>query len=104
MAWFKRTKEGILTATEDKLEVPEGIWFKCPNCKKTIATSDLVENLYVCPQCGYHSRINSSQYFPILYDEGKFKLLFESIRPIDFLHFTDLKSYEKRLEDTKNRT
>jgi acetyl-CoA carboxylase carboxyl transferase subunit beta len=104
MAWFKRTREGILTATEDKLEVPEGIWFKGPSWKKTIATADLVENLYVCPLCGYHSRINSSQYFPIIYDEAKFELLFEDIKPIDFLHFTDLKSYEKRLEDTRKKT
>ncbi len=104
MAWFKRTREGILTPTEYKLEVPEGIWFKCPSCKKTIATADLVENLYVCPQCDYHTRINSSQYFPIIYDEGKFELLFEDVKPVDFLHFTDLKSYEKRLEDTKKKT
>ena len=104
MAWFKRTREGILTATEDKLEVPEGIWFKCPSCKKTIATADLVENLYVCPQCAYHTRINSQQYFPIIYDDGKFELLFEDIRPVDFLHFTDLKSYQKRLDETKKKT
>jgi len=104
MAWFKRTREGITTATEDKLEVPEGIWFKCPNCKKTIATADLVENLYVCTLCGYHSRINSQQYFPIIYDDGKFELLFEDIQPVDFLHFTDLKPYEKRLQEAKKKT
>jgi acetyl-CoA carboxylase carboxyl transferase subunit beta len=50
MAWFKRSKEGITTTTEEKLEVPEGLWWKCPSCKKTIPTADLKENKYVCNQ------------------------------------------------------
>ena len=27
MSWFKRSKEGITTATSDKKEVPEGLWY-----------------------------------------------------------------------------
>lgn len=33
MPWFKRTDKGILTPTESKREVPDGLWFKSPeNC------------------------------------------------------------------------
>lgn len=99
MAWFKRTKEGITTSPEERLEVPEGIWWKCPSCKKTILSQELRENTYVCTQCGYHPRINSTEYFEILFD-GNHQLLFEQLRPVDFLQFKDLKSYARRLQET----
>lgn len=101
MAWFKRSKEGITTTTEEKLEVPDGLWFKCPSCKKTSTTEELKENLYVCIHCSYHARINSIEYFALLYDEGKHELLFEDLQPKDFLGFKDLKTYKKRLEEAK---
>ncbi|MBA3648823.1 MAG: acetyl-CoA carboxylase carboxyltransferase subunit beta [Chitinophagales bacterium] len=101
MAWFKRNKEGITTSTEEKLEVPDGIWWNCPACKKTIPTADLTDNKYVCPNCNYHPRINSIEYFEIIFDDNDYKLLFESLKPKDFLQFKDLKSYEERLEATK---
>ncbi|MCS6991659.1 MAG: acetyl-CoA carboxylase, carboxyltransferase subunit beta [Chitinophagales bacterium] len=104
MAWFKRTKEGITTSPEERLEVPEGIWWKCPGCKKTILSQDLRENTYVCTQCGYHPRINSTEYFEILFDENKYEKLFEELRPVDFLQFHDLKSYRQRLKETAEKT
>lgn len=103
MVWFKRSKEGITTSTVEKLEVPDGVWWKCPSCKKTIPTSDIQASLYVCPNCSYHARINSVEYFPIIYDEGSVKLLFEDLEPKDFLGFKDLKPYKDRLAETKKK-
>jgi acetyl-CoA carboxylase carboxyl transferase subunit beta len=103
MAWFKRSKEGITTTTEEKLEVPEGLWWKCPSCKKTIPTADLKENKYVCNNCNYHPRINSVEYFWILFDDNEYKPLFEDLRPTDFLGFKDLKSYQDRLNDAAQK-
>lgn len=103
MVWFKRSKEGITTSTEEKLEVPDGVWWKCPSCKKTFPTSDIQISLYVCPNCSYHARINSVEYFPIIYDEGSVKLLFEDLEPKDFLGFKDLKPYKDRLTETKKK-
>src|SRR4051794_14890720 len=103
MAWFRRTKEGITTSSENKLEVPEGVWWKCPSCKKTILSDEMKQNKYVCTNCNYHARINSHEYFEILFDEGGIKLHFENLKPKDFLHFTDLKSYKTRLEDAEKK-
>lgn len=103
MAWFKRTKEGITTSTEEKLEVPEGVWWKCPSCKKAIPSADLRENKYVCTNCNYHPRVNSKEYFEVIFDNNEYKLLFENLKPKDFLHFKDLKTYKERLEDTAGR-
>ena len=33
MSWFKRTEKGITTATEDKKDVPKGLWYKSPTGK-----------------------------------------------------------------------
>jgi acetyl-CoA carboxylase carboxyl transferase subunit beta len=97
--WFKRRKKGILTSTADKKETPEGLWNKCPECNNIITTSDLRENLYVCPKCNYHHRIGSEEYYDILFDGKEYKELFGNIRSKDYLGFTDLKPYNKRLED-----
>ena len=33
MAWFNRRKKGIQTKTEDKKDVPKGLWYKSPTGK-----------------------------------------------------------------------
>ena len=92
--WFKRKKKGILTETKDKADAPEGLWSKCPSCKHTCTISDLKENLYVCPNCSYHHRIGSEEYFAILFDqEEEYIELFAGIVSKDYLNFVDLKPY-----------
>ena len=97
--WFKRKKKGILTSTADKKETPEGLWNKCPECNSIFTTTDLRENLFVCPKCNYHHRIGSEEYYEIIFDDNKYTELFGNIRSKDYLGFTDLKPYKKRLED-----
>jgi len=103
-SWFKRIKKGINTKTSEKKETPEGLWVKCPECNYICTVSELRENLFVCPKCNYHHRINSSEYYEILFDNNEFTELFENIRSKDFLEFTDLKPYKKRLEETWSKT
>ena len=103
-SWFKRIKKGISTKTSEKKETPEGLWVKCPECNYICTISDLQEQLYVCPKCGYHHRINSTEYYELLFDEKEYSELFENIRSRDFLGFTDLKSYQKRLEEIWSKT
>ena len=97
--WFKRFRKGITTSTAEKKETPEGLWNKCPECNYITTTTELKENLFVCPKCNYHHRIGSEEYFDILFDDGGYEELFDNIKSKDFLHFTDLKSYQKRLDD-----
>lgn len=97
--WFKRIKKGINTKTSEKKETPEGLWVKCPECNYICTVTDLRESLFVCPKCGHHHRINSADYFEILFDNNEFIELFENIRSKDQLEFTDLKPYKKRLEE-----
>ena len=102
--WFKRIQKGITTSTKDKKEAPDGLWAKCPRCRYTSTTSELKENLYVCPKCEYHHRIGSEEYFSFLFDKGEYQELFENIRSKDLLGFVDLKPYSERLEETYAKT
>lgn len=103
MGWFKRLKDGIQTATRNKKEAPEGLWYKCPTCKETSTMKDLRENFLKCPHCDYHVRIGSYDYFDLIFD-GNFDLMFEELRAIDHLKFVDLKSYPDRLESAWEKT
>ena len=71
MVWFKRRKKGVVTPTKEKKETPEGLWFKCPECKNVISNEEYIENLCVCNECAHHGRIDSKTYFKILFDGNK---------------------------------
>ncbi|WP_212004113.1 acetyl-CoA carboxylase, carboxyltransferase subunit beta [Chitinophaga sp. HK235] len=103
-SWFKRIKQGISTTTSEKKEAPDGLWHKCPNCKKTTTVKDLKEHFYVCDKCNYHNRINSGEYFEIIFDNNQFEELFSNIYPTDYLGFKDLKPYSDRLKDAQKKS
>ena len=102
--WYRRFRKGITTSTSEKREMPEGLWAKCPECNFISTTSDLKESLYVCPKCNYHHRISSEDYFEILFDDYAYLELFDNITSKDFLGFTDLKNYQKRLDEIHAKT
>ncbi len=102
--WFRRSKQGILTSTKEKKETPDGLWHKCPECKATSTMKELADNMHVCLHCGFHNRINSKEYFEILFDSNKFELLFENIVPKDMLNFVDMKAYGGRLLEAQRST
>ena len=102
--WFTRKNRNILTSTADKKETPEGLWSKCPECNYICTTNELKENLFVCFKCNHHHRIGSEEYFDIIFDNGEYQVLFDEIKSKDFLGFTDLKPYQKRLDDIHAKT
>jgi len=104
MSWFKRLKEGVTTATKAKKDVPEGVWYQCKKCKETSTTKTHKENYYKCPKCDYHSLIGSEEYFAILFDEQQHNRLFDDLASMDFLNFTDLKPYSRRIDETMAKT
>lgn len=104
MGWFKRLKEGITTSTNEKKETPEGLWYKCPACKKIHTVQDHSGNKYVCSECGYHERIGSKEYFEVIFDNNQFTELHENLVSGDPLDFTDTKKYTDRLTDTIKKT
>ena len=103
MPWFKRTDKGILTPTESKREVPDGLWFKSPG-GKIIHTRELKSNAYVVPEEDFHVRIGSHEYFELLFDDQKFTELDPEMESADPLGFSDTKPYPKRTKESQEKT
>ena len=102
-SWFKRKDKGIQTPTEEKKDVPKGLWYKTPS-GKVIDTEELMQNYYVSPEDGYHVRIGSNEYFEILFDDNKYKELNPNITSKDPLKFVDSKKYTDRLKQAQEKT
>ncbi|MSR06903.1 MAG: acetyl-CoA carboxylase carboxyltransferase subunit beta [Gemmatimonadetes bacterium] len=97
MAWFRKDRKAR-TSSREKLEIPADAWDKCDECGHVDLREKFDRALQVCPNCGYHKRINSRKYIEILTDPDSFEELFENIRPVDPLRF---ESYADRLVATQ---
>ena len=102
MAWFKRSEKGIQTKTEEKKDIPKGLWYKTPT-GKIIETQELAENFYVSPEDDYHVQIGSKEYFEILFD-AKFEEIAITLQSKDFLKFEDTKKYKDRIKSATKKT
>jgi acetyl-CoA carboxylase carboxyl transferase subunit beta len=103
MSWFKRSDKGILTPTEAKREVPDGLWFKSP-AGKIVHTRELKNNAYVVPEEDFHVRIGSAEYFEVLFDNNQFTELDPEMESADPLDFKDTKAYPKRIKESQEKT
>lgn len=103
MAWFKRKEKGIQTPTEDKKDIPKGLWYKSPT-GKIIDAEELAKKLWVSPEDGYHVRIGSKEYFEILFDNNDYTEIAKSLTSKDILKFEDTKKYSERLKEAMAKT
>ena len=89
---------------ERKSSLPEGLWSKCPSCEAVLYATDLEKNAQVCPQCGYHNRLDARARIGMLLDpEGRFEIGAE-VQPTDPLKFKDSRRYTERLSDAATAT
>jgi acetyl-CoA carboxylase carboxyl transferase subunit beta len=101
--WFRRENKGIQTSTEEKKDIPKGLWYKSPS-GKIIDYDELKENLFVSPEDGYHVRIGSAEYFEIFFDNNEFKEFNANLTSKDPLRFKDTKKYTDRLKEAYAKT
>lgn len=101
--WFKRKEKNITTSTEDKKDVPKGLWHQTPS-GKIVEHDELKKNNYVSPEDGFHVRIGSEEFFEMLFDNCKYTELDKNVESVDILNFKDTKSYTDRLKEVKAKT
>ena len=71
----------------ENVEIPEGLWTKCPKCGHAVYTKDLEDDLLVCSHCGHNLRMGAPMRLKMILDEGSFKAWDEAIEtgnPLDF--------------------
>jgi len=84
-------------------EMPEGLWTRCPGCEHMLYTSNVEENLNVCPECKYHFRIDAGTRIKYLADEDSFQQILGELTsndPLDF-KYRDTKYKERLKADEK---
>ena len=95
-------KKNINKKFPTKLERESSAWTSC--CKGPILKTELEENLFVCPHCNKHHRINPRQRFDILFGKDNYEILKTPIPQDDVLGWVDTKSYKDRLKDARKKT
>ncbi len=80
------------------------MWTRCNRCRRILYKQDILDNLYVCPECSFHFRISAKKRLFMLFDDGKYELFDEAIFPEDPLNFKDSKTYSNRLKENQNKT
>lgn len=95
--------EGLPPARKH-VDVPQGLWLKCPACDAMLYRKTMEENLHTCPECDHHFRVSARQRIDMLVDPGTFEEMDANIVPTDPLQFNDKRPYKKRLEDSARKT
>ena len=105
MSWLKRERAGIKTDRESRPEIPEGLWTKCEGCGEALFQTVLEQNLWTCPNCGYHFRIPARTYLGYLTDPDSFEERDANLEAADPLEFRDAKMrYPDRLRAAQGDT
>ena len=108
MNWLKKTLDfgqkikRFLKKRPSRKEMEESDWTSC--CKGPILKKELENNLWVCPDCNKHHRINPKQRFDLLFGKDNYQVLKTPLPPDDPLNFTDSKSYKDRLSGARKKT
>lgn len=55
-----------------KIDVPKGLYEKCPSCKESVNVKNTVDNQFICKHCGEHFRVRAVDRIKITVDTGTF--------------------------------
>jgi acetyl-CoA carboxylase carboxyl transferase subunit beta len=108
MNWIKKTLrfgekiKKIIKIRASKEEIANSDWTSC--CKGPILKKDLEDNLWVCPSCNKHHRINPRQRFDIIFGKNNYEVLKTPIPQDDPLNWSDSRSYKDRLKAARKKT
>lgn len=102
MGLFSRSKPKIKVQTTKK----DGFsgWLKCTHCGELIHGQELERNMNICPKCDYHYRLSVEERIKSLIDEGTFKELFQELKAIDPLQFSDTEPYPQRIKEAQEKS
>ena len=102
MAWFRKDKGGL--TSQEKKNIPEGLWTKCDSCGEIVYSKKMEEQLWVCPSCDFHFRISSEKYINLLLDGGRLEEHDTGLTSKDPLKFKDSKRYPDRIKAAQQKT
>ena len=108
MNWIKKTLrfgekiKRIIKKRASKEDIANSDWTSC--CKGPILKKDLEDNLWVCPSCNKHHRINPRQRFDVIFGKNNYEVLKTPLIQDDPLNWNDSKPYKDRLKTARKKT
>jgi acetyl-CoA carboxylase carboxyl transferase subunit beta len=105
-----RRQPKITPATEpENADVPDNLFFKCPQCKELNYGKEFQEALKVCQNCGYHAPLSAHERLEMLLDPDSFTEWDAGLRTADPLGFVagppgKEESYRAKLERDHRKT
>ncbi|PPR30132.1 MAG: Acetyl-coenzyme A carboxylase carboxyl transferase subunit beta [Alphaproteobacteria bacterium MarineAlpha9_Bin2] len=104
MSWLSKFVKPKIHALVKKIEVPNNLWVKCLGCEQMVYNKDLKETYSVCPTCGFHLRLSSTDRMDWILDEGTHREIEISDVVFDPLKFKDKKKYSDRIKEAKAKS
>ena len=104
MSWLSKFVKPKIHALVKKIEVPNNLWVKCLSCEQMVYNKDLKETYSVCPTCGFHFRLSSTDRMDWILDEGTHREIEISDVVFDPLKFKDKKKYSDRIKEAKAKS
>ena len=87
-----------------KVSIPDGLWMRCDVCGTILFKRSVENNLWVCPDCQHHFRVDARTRIDQLVDPGTFEAFDVEMESKDPLEFVDLKAYPDRIAAAQKKT
>lgn len=101
----KKKKYTTMRATSKKADIPQGMFIKCPSCKKNLYVIDLLSSYGVCMHCDHHMPMSPKMRINKLMDKGSFKEFDKNMKsknPLEFPGYEDkVKSYIDKTDENE---
>ena len=105
MNWINNVvRPKIRGLLQQKRDVPENLWIKCPETGEMVFHRDLEANQWVVPNSGHHMRISGKKRLELFFDGGTFDKVKTPEVAADPLKFRDEKRYTDRMRDARAKT
>lgn len=81
------------------IEIPDDVFFRCTTCGNNVLTEEFINNIKVCPSCGFHHKITSLERITLMCDS------FEEMNPEMLTKNAEsFEGYKEKLDIAKNNT
>ncbi len=84
-----------------QVEIPDNLCTKCTECSQLLLSEQLVNNLYICPECNAYLAMPAEDRIEMICDQNSFhpfKLNKHIANPLDF------PKYDKKIKDLRKQT
>lgn len=94
----------LRTGSDDAPEAPPNDPATCFACDADLTKSESYATLRVCADCGFHYNVPAPERIRMLADEGTFKETNKNLKPPRPLAFSEIVTYQERLDRARERT